>query len=127
MTLLDAIVMASREAQKGSQPTELYIGTVTRALPLEIQIDTSQAVLTGDVLYLTDGVIERKISKLGHSHSYGGGTTGTALADVQSFINGQAVSDDTYILLSKGLATGDKVLLLAVQGGQKFVVLSHVY
>ena len=35
--------------------------------------------------------------------------------------------DKKYIILNPALKVGDKVLLLRVQSGQKFIVLSRVY
>ena len=44
--------------------------------------------------------------------------------------NGAALplsKDKKYIILNPALKAGDKVLLLRVQSGQKFIVLSRVY
>lgn len=88
------------------------------------------------------------VSELGHSHTVGGETTSTtlsgsyatsealsadayasseALADIACVENGVALPvEGGYIILNRGLAVGDKVLLLRVQRGEKFVVLSRV-
>ena len=34
--------------------------------------------------------------------------------------------ENGFIILNRGLAVGDKVLLLRVQSGQKFIILSRV-
>ena len=35
--------------------------------------------------------------------------------------------EDGYIILNRALAVGDEVILLRVQNGQKFIVLSRVF
>ena len=35
--------------------------------------------------------------------------------------------EDGYIVLNRGLAAGDKVLLLRVMRGQQFVILSRIF
>ena len=35
--------------------------------------------------------------------------------------------EDGFIILNRKLETGDKVLLLRVQSGQKFIVLSRIF
>lgn len=90
------------------------------------------------------------VTGLDHTHSYDSGTktTGSALAgsyDTDSKLSGshpsgEALADisviehgrelpveNGYIILNRGLAAGDKVLLLRVQRGQKFIVLSRVF
>ena len=68
MELLDAILLTSQASQRASQPTELVIGTVTAANPLEISINNMQAPLRKQVLYLTESVVEKKIPILDHIH-----------------------------------------------------------
>ena len=147
MELIDAINQAVQKNMKSSQPTDLCIGTVTSAAPLEITINTAMAPLRESVLYLTEGVIEKKIpvlahthqiTALSHTHTAEGGETSAALSD--SYETAAALQDIAclengaplpvqggYILLNRALQAGDKVLLLRVQRGQKFVVLSRVF
>lgn len=83
MTLLDIIQECVRQSMNAAQLTDMVVGTVTGEDPLEIQIDSTQATLTGAVLLLTDNVLD--------------------------------------------LALDDKVILLRVQRGQRFIVLSRVH
>lgn len=123
---------------------------------LEIRISEAMAPLKSAVLYLTESVIEKKIPVLKHRHKFPHTHTGihgptqpplpnayteySALSegaefDVQSEdIKGREdgrilpLSDDgKYIILNRALAVDDKVLLLRVQSGQKFIVLSRVF
>lgn len=157
MELLDAIMLTSQASQQASQPTELVLGTVTSALPLEISINNMQAPLRSQVLYLTEPVIEKKIpvldhihhiNSLSHTHSEYHGTTGSGLTGsyptLTSLVSTGANSDQTqniicyehgkplpikdgFIILNRALEVGDKVILLRVQHGQKFIVLSRVF
>lgn len=157
MELLDAILLTSQASQQASQPTELVLGTVTSALPLEISINNMQAPLRSQVLYLTEPVIEKKIpvldhihhiNSLSHTHSEYHGTTGSGLTGsyptLSSLVSAGANSDQTqniicyehgkplpikdgFIILNRALEVGDKVILLRVQHGQKFIVLSRVF
>lgn len=157
MELLDAIMLTSQASQQASQPTELALGTVTSALPLEISINNMQAPLRSQVLYLMEPVIEKKIpvldhihhiNSLSHTHSEYHGTTGSGLTGsyptLTSLVSTGANSDQTqniicyehgkplpikdgFIILNRALEVGDKVILLRVQHGQKFIVLSRVF
>ena len=86
---------------------------------------------------------------LGHTHALNGTGTDPALdgsyasseaLEQDSFTSSQALTElsclengaplpvrDGYILLNRGLETGDRVLMLRVQHGQKFVVLSRLF
>lgn len=134
MELIDMLHQISQQSQEASQPTDLRVGTVTSANPLEISINPNMAPLQAGVLYLTVSVVEKKIPVLQHNHvihdTYtGGGTSEDNLlqSNIICYENGQALPvEDGYIILNRALAVGDKVLLLRVQKGQKFIVLSRV-
>ncbi len=93
-------------------------------------------------------VHSHRVSGLGHSHSASGGTTEEALdgsystspglndtytsdnrlGEIAALENGKALpAKDGYIILNRGLEEGDKVMLLQVMGGQKFIVLSRLF
>jgi len=78
--------------------TDKATGTVTKTSPLTIQTDTSLPPISGNALILTSNVIER-------TEQVKGGAGGT---------------------VTEGLKAGDKVLLLRVQKGQQFIVLSKI-
>lgn len=55
-------------------------------------------------------------------------TSTDALGAVACVENGVTLPvEDGYIILNRSLAVGDKVLLLRVQNGQKFIVLSRIF
>lgn len=157
MNLFDTLVMVSEGTSKASQPCDLEVGTVTTVNPLSVTRDVAQAPLTEAVLILTESVVEKKIpildhihhiNTLGHSHTCPDGGTSTNLTgsyptltslvsedansdqtqDIICYEHGQPLPiEDGYIILNRALEVGDKVLLLRVQKGQKFIILSRVF
>lgn len=89
------------------------------------------------------------VSGLSHSHTANGSPTSSdlsgtyqtseemggesfpssdALTDIQAMENGKPLPvEGGYIILNRGLSVGDKVLLLRVLHGQKFIVLSRIF
>ncbi len=129
MTLAEQLFFMMQQNQKAMQLTDLETGTVTAVSPLEITPDSSMAPLRREVLYLTEPVVEKKLPVLEHFHTTSDLThSSTALGDVAAVENGSPLPvEGGYIILNRGLAVGDKVLLLRVQHGQRFVVLSRVF
>ena len=62
MTLTDVLNQMIQENQAAGQPTDLRIGTVTSAAPLEITVNVAAAPLQAGQLYLTEAVVEKKLS-----------------------------------------------------------------
>lgn len=130
MELKDVLYQMMAESQKAAQPAEFRVGTVTAVDPLEITINTSMAPLRQGVLILTAAVVEKKIPVLQHNHTCPDGTTSNALLINQIICqeNGEALPvENGYIILNRALEVGDTVVLLRVQNGQKFIVLSRVF
>ena len=51
-----------------------------------------------------------------------------ALGGVQCIENGQPLPvEDGYIILNRALAAGDKVLLLRVERGARYIVLARMF
>lgn len=131
MNLAETIYLMNQRSQKASQLTDLKIGTVTAVDPLEVTINTAMAPLKAGVLILTAAVVEKKIPILEHNHTNPeGGNTGDALLQSQIVCqeNGQPLPvENGYIILNRALEVGDKVILLRVQNGQRFIILSRVF
>ena len=93
------------------------------------------APLRQQVLFLTEPVIEKKIPILQHNHvihdtyTGGGESEDNLLQDaIVCYENGKALPvQNGYIILNRALEVGDKVLLLRVMGGKRFIVLSRVF
>lgn len=117
MELKDVLYQMMDQSRQASQPAELKIGTVTAAAPLTVSINPAMAPIQNSLLYLTSAVVERKISPLV-----------AGLDDVVCTENGTALpADSTGITINRALQVGDRVLLLRVQNGQKYIVLSRVF
>lgn len=139
MELLDVLQQISQANNRAMQPTDLVVGTVTKGKPLEITTDNQAAPLRAAVLYLTAAVVEKKVTTFAHSHNtthnhtvtdatiQPAGQCSTELTGITCYENGQALPNDGFITLNRGLEVGDKVLMLRVQHGQKYVVLSRVF
>lgn len=166
MELIDVVQQIIQQSMGAAGLSDLQIGTVTSASPLEITVDTLMQPLKAEVLYLTEPVVEKKIpvlthlhttsgfahthdiTTLGHTHTSGEDTTSEGLSG--TYQTEEALSQDAFnsdnrltsivcyengvalpvlngfIILNRALAVGDKVLLLRVQSGQKFIILSRV-
>lgn len=157
MSLSQALYQMIQDNQAAGHPTDLAFGTVTNISPLEITQNNQAAPLRSPVLILTEAVVEKKIpvlqhrhhiDTLGHSHSCPDGGTSTNLTgsyptlyslasegadgdqtqNVVCYEHGKPLPvEDGYIILNRGLAVGDKVIMLRVQSGQRFIVLSRAF
>lgn len=130
MSLSQALYQMMQDNQAAGHPTDLRVGTVTKESPLEITINTQSAPLKGPVLILTEPVIEKKIPVLEHLHSTPVGDTDNRLLESQIICqeHGKPLPvEDGYIILNRKLEVGDKVIMLRVENGQRFIVLSRVF
>ena len=99
--VVQRIVQDNIEAQK---PTDISTGTVVSTSPLNITIDVELPPLSGDDLILTEAV---KAWDETVTIEYSGGTPQSA------------------VIHHKGLTIGDKVIMIRVSKGQRFIVLSR--
>ena len=127
------------------EPLEITIN------PAMAPLRRRQLYLTEPVVEKKIPVLTHKhyISTLTHTHTAPGEATGPALEgsylgedslvsegfnailqdqDIVCWENGKELPiEDGFIILNRKLETGDKVLLLRVQSGQKFIVLSRIF
>ena len=106
------------------------MGKVVSALPLKIQID-QKLTLSESALILTKSVIDYSVNMTvnhateshTHSHNYiDDGSTRTTETNTHS----HAYTGTKAFTVHNKLKVGDSVVLLRVQGGQKFIVLDIV-
>lgn len=135
--------------------TDMVVGTVTKDNPLEVTIESTMLPIPADLLLKTSAVIPKtltinghihQINTLSHSHSYsdddgtstttkttGEGLTGSyaslpAMENIVCLENGvQLPIAGNVVTINRGLIVGDKVLLLRVLDGQKFIILSRIF
>lgn len=110
MALSDTIKRLGAGAVNNSNPVAVMFGTVTKSSPLEVNVD-QRFTLDEDFLIVTECMTRYEVD-LKHKHETSGEDTQEALLD--------------KIVIREGLKVGDAVLLLRMQGGQKYVVCDKV-
>ncbi|MBW7458397.1 DUF2577 domain-containing protein [Paenibacillus sepulcri] len=95
-SLLDVIKSAAGHAVEAGSPVNILYGNVVHASPLEVNVD-QRFTLTADFLVLAE--------------------------NVQPY---ELMIGSTNYVIRPGLAAGDRVLMLRVQGGNRFVILDKV-
>lgn len=110
--LVKLVKQAAVDANEANGPVRVCYGVVTSAAPLEISVDqklilkSGQLILTNNVRdYNVDMTVEHQTEVAdGHIHAYKGKKT---------------------FKVHLALKTGEKVILLRCDGGQKYVVLDR--
>lgn len=130
--------LVDRMKDKTGDETDLMFGVVTSTSPLTIRVD-NRFEIGSDFLILSQMVKPLEITVKGQTTSAGGGGTHKhgikvdgvlAPKDKYDLVDHTETphthkSSDQVIKLWDGLAQGEKVLLLRVQGGQLFYVLER--
>ena len=121
MGMIDVIKKAGLGAVEAGNPVAVIFGTVTKASPLEVNVD-QRFTLTEDFLIIPESLTHFEVD-LQHTHQYDD-ETGSGSSTKTT----QPAEPDTpqNVAIRKGLEVGDKVILLRAQGGQRFVVLDRV-
>ena len=96
--LIDVLHMIAQESADAQKPADIAYGTVISLSPLSIQIDATMQVLPAAAIVLTSAVIAK-------TAAVQGGEGGT-------------------VVINEGLQAGDKVVMLRVSKGQRYIVLS---
>lgn len=96
MIMIDAIKRAATEAVNAAGPVLVQLGIVEKINPLVVLVD-NRLSLTEDFLIVPETLSEQKIS-----------------IGIQEYV------------IRKPLATGDKLLLIRMQGGQRYVIMDRV-
>lgn len=117
--LLNTLKKAAMDAMSASNPTAIMFGTVSSADPLEVIVD-QRFTLPADFLVIPEALIHFEID-LHHSHEYTDDTgNGTITKETKPAL------PEKPIVIRRGLESGDKLLLLRMQGGQKYIILDRV-
>ena len=115
---IEIIKIAALNAVEAGKPVNVVFGTVINNSPLEISID-QKITLDSDSLILTNAVkdhtVEMSVDHTTENTSGGGGY------DAFASHNHSYTGRKTFTV-HNGLVVGEKVLLLRMQGGQKFIV-----
>jgi len=117
--LLSTVKQAAMDAVSASNPTAVMFGIVTKDSPLEVIVD-QRFTLTAGFLIVPESLIHFELL-LHHTHQYTDNTgEGSATGTTEPALPQEPV------VIRRGLQSGDKVLLLRLQGGQQYLILDRV-
>lgn len=148
--LVKLIKRAAIDAVNASKPCNLVFGTVTSISPLQINVE-QKMTLTSAQIVLSRNVTDYKVKidindktengaseiDLSHTHGYSG-TTGSSNSHSHSYSGTTETGgkiDITHshkfkgikeIIIKNALAIGDEVIMIRMQGGQKYIVIDKV-
>lgn len=126
--LVKSVKQAAVEAVDASSPMALCFGTVTSASPLKIQVD-QKITLSEEQLILTDNVRDYAVemstmvdsSESPHYTEYESG--GSSYAEFAS--HRHQYSGKKKWKVHNALKSGEKVIMLRCNGGQRYIVLDR--
>lgn len=108
MELADVLHQMMEQSYGALSPTDLSIGTVTSESPLSVSINPEMAPIKSELLYLTWPVISHVVK----------------LPTIN--IPKVGAVDLGEVEVTRALQKGDRVIMLRVQRGQKFIILSRI-
>lgn len=120
--LLIAIKRAAVDAVEATKPTSIVYGKVISISPLKINVE-QKMTLTNAQLVLTRNVTDHKIHMtVDHvTENRSGGSGDTSFASHNHTYKGKK-----EFTVHNGLIIGDEVVMIRIQGGQKYIVLDRV-
>lgn len=120
--LVEAIKKAAVEAVGAGKPVNVYFGKVVSEVPLKINVEQKME-LGEQQLILTRNVTEyaTTISVNWETENSGGDIGGTADGQHRHHIMGQKQA-----IIHNALKTGDEVIIIRQQEGQKYIVVDRI-
>ncbi len=119
---LKLIKRAAIDAVEAQKPVRMYYGTVTKEKPLEINVE-QKMTLSEAQLVLTKAVTDHYVDlEVRHVTGQTGG--GSSYAAFES--HSHSYVGRKKVMICNGLKTGERVLLIRFQEGQKFLVLDRI-
>ncbi len=121
MDIAKAIRTIASQQMNASAMSDIVFGKVVSASPLAVQIDQKLTV-DSDHLMLTGSVEERTIPA-----TLSGSSSGSISIEGSEYRPYRCnITDTGNITLRRGLAVGEKVIMLRQGGGQMYVILDRV-
>lgn len=121
-TLVKAVKRAAIDAVNAAKPVSYCLGEVISTAPLKISVD-QKMTLTAAQLILTNAVRDYVVyMTVDHSTEETSGGSGDSAFSSHSH---KYIGKKKYTV-HLGLKTGEKVILLRCDGGQKFIVFDRV-
>ncbi len=125
--LLQAIKQAAIGAVEQSAPTAITYGVVINTQPLEINVE-QRLIIPAEAILLTSNVIDKKTKISFDNPTIKNIVKDYNMADIagQDYKLTFQQKIENEVTIYNGLKQGDKVLLLRIQGGQKYIVLDRL-
>lgn len=117
--LLGVMKQAGVGAVGASNPVAVMFGEVETTDPLAVRVD-QRFTLPAEFLIVPESLTHYEV-ELRHTHQY----TDASDSGTSTKTTDPALPEEP-IVIRRGLELGDKVLLLRVQGGQRYVILDRV-
>lgn len=121
--LLELIKKAAVEANEAAGPVNITYGEVITTSPLSILIEQKMTLPAGFFILtraVTDHYVDMTVSHVTENRAGGGG-----YAQYES--HNHDYSGRKKFMVHNGLQVGEQVLLLRIQGGQKYIVLDRAF
>lgn len=123
MNLVEVIKQIAVEANEAGKPMQITYGQVVSAAPLAIKIE-QKLTLPAEFFKLTKAVTDHYVD-MTVNHVTGERAGGAGYGEFAA--HNHAYSGRKKFLVHNGLKVGEKVILLRVQGGQRYIVLDRVF
>lgn len=130
--LVQLIKKAALEAVDASQPANVLFGKVTSASPLKIFVD-QKMTLTKEQLVLSRNVTDFTINvgvnnwySEDHTHNHTISDTYTGGGSSSNETHKHQIKGTKSLTLYNALKIGEKVILIQIAGGQKFIVIDRI-
>lgn len=138
--LLKVIKQASIEAVEATKPVNVVFGVVQNASPLKIQVeqklilDKDQLIVAkhltnySTVMYVNMDTDYISVSfNFSHSHNTNLDTCSVEQAQLEdSKSHKHNITGNFNVIVKNGLKVGEKVILIRMQKGQKYIVLDRI-
>lgn len=129
--LIEIIKQAAIEAVIASNPCAIMFGTVTSTTPLKINVeqrltlDASHLILTSLVRDIeVDVTVDHETEDHTHTHTISDTYSGGGSASNET--HKHEIKGKKGMTVHLGLKVDESVMLIQVQGGQKYIVLDRV-
>lgn len=121
-SLIPIIKIAAIEAVNASKPTAIVYGKVISISPLKINVE-QKMTLTSAQLVLTRNVTEYKVfMTVDHTTESKSGGSGEASFSSHN----HEYKGKKEFTVHNALIVGDEVIMVQIQGGQKYIVIDRV-
>ena len=125
--MVELIKKAALDAVKESKPTSIVFGTVISIEPLKINVE-QKLTLSSAQLILTNNVLDHKTQISFDDPNVKNIVKNYSMDDVPGTNYKLTYQEPVknVITIYNGLKNGDEVLMIQMQGGQKFIVFDKV-